>query len=562
MNINDFIFINYNQLLKKNNMNMILNNFYNLKNIKNKKIIHFCTFCLSSSIIPDNINQILLNKYIFSYPKNIVNNLITSDDNNDKNINIDKISSFFFNSNLKENCIFYHKLNNNDYEENMIQNLFTLYYNNFTLKIYKSFVNNLPLQLNSFNIFPCDYKFNNLNIGIFLEKENKYMVNLEKVIKNYCQTKISSNLLNIQKKNKKLYEKYFEPDIYFSKLFNQIYKNMQNEIIFEIGTSSVNKKVIKLNNTKDYSKKWYIYPFGDTRTRFQKNIPFKIEYSKKHKIITITKINQNSKYLWGNGWKIPLKLWYPHDVSNFIIPQNYGTIKLNHIDRNYYKFGLVVPFFSRAIYVKKFLESLKDSDISNCIIVFMDESMTKDVNEDHFFVHHMIKNFDMPNLIKVFKNKHGNMFDSILTGWDMLYPYCKYLITLDSDTIMKKKWINTIHSTFKNIDNDYKNKFIICSGFNTENERHTVIERKEKYILKNSIGGCNMFFKKDIYPDYIRNTLISYKWDTNIISYINELGGIIGTTNPSVIQHIGEISSGHRLIESSLNYDKSNDFEK
>ena len=71
------------------------------------------------------------------------------------------------------------------------------------------------------------------------------------------------------------------------------------------------------------------------------------------------------------------------------------------------------------------------------------------------------------------------------------------------------------------------------------------------------MGGCNMFFHKDIYPDYIRKTLISYKWDSNIVSYIQELGGIIGTTTPSVIQHIGEVSSGHRDDQMDSSYDRS-----
>lgn len=67
-----------------------------------------------------------------------------------------------------------------------------------------------------------------------------------------------------------------------------------------------------------------------------------------------------------------------------------------------------------------------------------------------------------------------------------------------------------------------------------------------------------MFFKKNIYPDYIRKTLISHKWDSNIINYIKELKGIIGTTNPSVIQHIGEESSGHRNTDNF--WDKAKDF--
>ena len=106
--------------------------------------------------------------------------------------------------------------------------------------------------------------------------------------------------------------------------------------------------------------------------------------------------------------------------------------------------------------------------------------------------------------------------------------------------------------------NDFPgNPFVLASGFNTETERHRIIERRSQYILKNSVGGCNMFFHKDIYPDYIRKTLISYKWDSNIVSYIKELGGIIGTTTPSVIQHIGEVSSGHRDDPMNSSCDKS-----
>ena len=140
----------------------------------------------------------------------------------------------------------------------------------------------------------------------------------------------------------------------------------------------------------------------------------------------------------------------------------------------------------------------------------------------------------------------------------MIYPFCDHLITLDSDTIMRKDWISKIDASFYAMKKDYPRKlFVLASGFNAETERHSVIERRSQYILKNSIGGCNMFFHKDIYPDYIRKTLISYKWDSNIISYIQELSGIIGTTNPSVIQHIGEVSSGHRDVQSDSSYDRS-----
>jgi hypothetical protein len=180
-------------------------------------------------------------------------------------------------------------------------------------------------------------------------------------------------------------------------------KIMQNEIIFPIGESNENSLTIRLTSHKDYSKKWYIYPFGDTRTRFQKDNPFAIDFSKEKNTITITKIKSNSKHLWGAGWKIPLQLWYPHDASDFIIPPNYGRLIRHNVKKKFYKYGLVVPFFSRANYVKEFLGSLQNADMTNCLVVFMDESLTKEVNEDHLAVHALIKNFKIPNLIKIFK---------------------------------------------------------------------------------------------------------------------------------------------------------------
>ena len=469
---------------------------------------------------------------------------------------------------LRDNYIFnLDECNKNEFNDNMNDNLFTLCYRgrgNFSVRFYETLMKGrIPIQINSSSIFPYENKIDYSEVGIFIEEDDLDKIDIGKIVKNYFYSKTKDELIQIQKNNRRIYQEFFHPDIYFSQIFRLIQNIMQNEIIFQIGSSTEDSKIIYLTNLKDYSKKWYIYPFGDTRVRFQKENPFDIEYSKKNNTITIQKIMHNSKYIWGNGWNFPLQLWYPHDINDFIIPPNYGRIKRIGIKKTYYKYGLVIPFFSRANYVKEFLESLKNSDTSNCIIVFMDESLTKDVNDDHIAVNKMIEQFNMPNLLKVFKNKHGNMFDSILTGWDMIYPFCDFLITLDSDTIMKKDWITKINLSFHAMKNDFTpNKFIICSGFNTETERHSVIEKKEDYILKNSIGGCNMFFHKDIYPDYIRKTLISYKWDSNIISFIKELGGVIGTTNPSVIQHIGEYSSGHRQfeLESIDNFDKSIDW--
>jgi hypothetical protein len=581
MNISDFVFLNHKILSKQEKINLItldniekipfLRNAYELAKNENKRLVHFCTGDVPPFILPNDKQIIVLNTSILWTPQKPVNqHIIPPPDITDdfsyflenpelsisfvgqKNNSREKICQYFSDSGLKTNIIF--SLQDN---HNMNENLFILCYRDE--RFYETLMRGrIPIQINSSSIFPYEDEIDYSEIGIFIEEEDFPKIDLEKLVKDYYYSKTADELLYIQKNNRRIYGEYFHPDIYFSQIFRNVEKIMKNEIIFQIGFSSENTLTIQLTNPKDYSKKWYIYPFGETRTRFQKDNPFGIQFSSKTNTITITKIKSNSKHLWGDGWKIPLQLWYPHDITDFIIPPNYGRLIRHNIKNKSYKYGLVVPFYSRVNYVKDFLESLQQSDLSNCLIIFMDESMTKDVNEDHIAVHSLIKNFKIPNLIKVFKNKHGNMFDSILTGWDMIYPFCDHLITLDSDTIMKKDWISKINESYYAMKNDYPdNQFIICSGFNTVTERHCIIEKRSQYILKNSVGGCNMFFHKNIYPDYIRKTLISHKWDSNIISYIQFLNGVIGTTNPSVIQHIGEISSGHRDEPSNSGYDRS-----
>lgn len=598
MDLGDFIFLNRKILSKQEKINLItLDNIYKFPFLRkeyemakneNKRFVHFCTGDVPPIILPNDNHIIVLNtsilwtsqKPINQYiipPPDIISNFshflekpeLSIGFVGQKNNGRKKIFQYFYDSGLKTNFIlrdsYIFNLQDNqkkEFEDNMNENLFTLCYRgrgNFSARFYETLMRGrIPIQINSSSIFPYEDEIDYSDVGIFIEEEDLETTNIEKIVKDYYNSKSADELLQIQKNNRRIYEEYFHPDVYFSQIFRMVRKIMQNEIIFPIGVSNNNSITIQLTSPKDYSKQWYISPFGDTRTRFQKENPFAIEFSSETNILLITKIKSNSKHLWGTGWKIPLQLWYPHDISDFIIPPNYGRLIRHNVKKKFYKYGLVVPFYSRVNYVKEFLESLYQSDLSNCLVVFMDESLTKDVNEDHIAVNSLIKNFKIPNLIKVFKTRHGNMFDSILTGWDMIYPFCDHLITLDSDTIMHKDWISKIDGSFQAMKNDYpENSFILASGFNTETERHRIIERRSQYILKNSIGGCNMFFHKDIYPDYIRKTLISYKWDSNIIFYIQELDGIIGTTNPSVIQHIGEVSSRHRGDQADLIYDRS-----
>ena len=100
---------------------------------------------------------------------------------------------------------------------------------------------------------------------------------------------------------------------------------------------------------------------------------------------------------------------------------------------------------------------------------------------------------------------------------------------------------------------DFPERLVIVTGY--DSNQHQTIEKRE-YGIKESLGGCHMTFRSKDYVDYLRYTLISHKWDTNIYIQASRLGGKLICTIPSVIQHIGCESS----VREGNNKDKANDF--
>ena len=409
-----------------------------------------------------------------------------------------------------------------------------------------------------------------------------------------------------------------------------------NNYVINVGMSTTEIKIISIKTTLNFDDcMCQTYPFGSSRMRYEKNNIFEIHVVKikKNDLLSINyyeiqirkitaEINKspNAKLFLNGGWSFNLMLWFSskknisHNNVIQSLPYDYGKIQLYHNDvlpiihrietvindtqttpndtfitskitevnpsTTKYKYGLVVPFYNRAEYVYEFLKSLKKSNLSNVFVVFMDESLTKemDVNtcgdkkDDKIVVNKLINDFMLnddhvvkendkqPILLKIQKKKHGNMFDSILTGMDLLYCFCDFLITIDSDTIHNENWIEEIHKSYDkaSVHFDMKENNIICSGFNVVSERHKIIQETDNYIVKNSVGGCNMFFSSQTYIKHIRKCLISHKWDTNIVIELQKNNGKFITTNPSVIQHIGCTTSIDRTDQEI--FDRALDF--
>ena len=158
-------------------------------------------------------------------------------------------------------------------------------------------------------------------------------------------------------------------------------------------------------------------------------------------------------------------------------------------------------------------------------------------------------NIDGVKVIKIFKEKHGNMYDSYRKGFDLLVEKeCKYLCCLDSDTIVSKNWIDKLKETFNLVDGEHK----IITGFNS-NRTHNTIFETDKYRIKKTIGGVNMFFSVETYKNIIRDCLVHLEWDFMVC----EKDVLIVSTKPSVVQHIGEEGL---WSNKEAGYDYSNDF--
>lgn len=331
-----------------------------------------------------------------------------------------------------------------------------------------------------------------------------------------------------------------------------------------IGNSTTNSIECPIDNIK--IKNIITDPFGSNRMRFHFPDIFNYEYNNNKIIISRNKKNKdlaNAKYFYSDGWNndltitiIPKKLNLDRENLLHFLPQDYGEIELLNINKEYYKVGIIIPTFGRLNYLEKCINSLMKSDLSECLIIIIDESLTKDMNEDHIKTNEYIKKLDVNfSLIKIFKNKHGNMFDSNLIGLDILGQCCEFLMTIDSDTIHSNNFVEKIINVYNELEQTFNDKPIIVSGFNTSN--HEFIDNNNlNYYIKKTIGGCHLCFRQELYWKYIRYTLISNKWDTNIYNLFNKINGLIATTKPSVIDHIGEISS----VREGGRHDKSIDF--
>ena len=231
-------------------------------------------------------------------------------------------------------------------------------------------------------------------------------------------------------------------------------------------------------------------------------------------------------------------------IDNVSLTNFKDTLYTSEINKSV---GIVIPIYNRPEYLSLTLESISKSDLSDCVLVLIDDSS----DDETLDIINAFELKDVP-IVKIFKKKNLNMFHSLTIGWGILQKIgCKYLCNVDADVLVKPTWIRTLVSTYEN----YQGAKPLLTGFNTTKNNHLNIEETDNYYKKLTVGGINLFFSNEYY-DKFAILLTNRMWDYNLSYYCNKNSIPIICTKPSVVQHIGYFG----LNSNSQNYDYAYDF--
>ncbi|MEM7530778.1 MAG: glycosyltransferase family A protein [Chloroflexota bacterium] len=220
--------------------------------------------------------------------------------------------------------------------------------------------------------------------------------------------------------------------------------------------------------------------------------------------------------------------------------------------QTHYPIGLVVTTYNRPDYLKRCLASLKNSDLTETIVLLVDDG-----SEDAQTLE-MIRAFEMADVpvLKAFRRQKEGcaMYENLRYGWDLLAEQynCTYLCNLDPDTLVRKAWLQKIHHLYRS---EQAGGPLIATGFNAH--QHPILSQEKGIYHKQSIGGINLFFDRELYEQIVRPSLFDIKWDWRVVQEMQKQNYRILCTRPSVIQHIGREgfwSGKHGVYDFAIDY--------
>lgn len=243
-------------------------------------------------------------------------------------------------------------------------------------------------------------------------------------------------------------------------------------------------------------------------------------------------------------------------------------ISLEYDQEKKYKFGCVVSCFERQDLAERSLRSISQSFLpDDLIFVLIDDGSKKELNLKLDHDHILIR-----------KGKNYGISHSLSLGWDILHAMgVEYMTNLDSDAVVSKNWLSRLFYTSK-----CSGEKSIATGFNGmyHKEKYAV---KNKYVVKESMGGINLFFRKSMY-ETVRKSLTTCEsvpssieeatglmevygknpklhkelngWDWGLVSLCSDSNITTACCSPSVVQHIGirGMTSSPRFYETARDF--------
>ena len=212
----------------------------------------------------------------------------------------------------------------------------------------------------------------------------------------------------------------------------------------------------------------------------------------------------------------------------------------------------MLPTFNRSSYLRRCAASLRQGRYERVALAIVDDA--SDDPETQRFV----AEFSLPG-VPVFRarrrRKEGFLVhENLRCGWDLLCQHtaCSQLCVLDSDTIVRPHWLEQLRSHYPALRERYGS--LILSGFNAL--EHPAVRNERDHCLKRSVGGCNLYFSRAMYGDWLRATLVEH-WDWRMVDQALEREVAIACLRPSVVQHIGQ----HGIWSGGLaNFDFATDY--
>mgnify|MGYP000864350995 CR=1 FL=1 len=221
------------------------------------------------------------------------------------------------------------------------------------------------------------------------------------------------------------------------------------------------------------------------------------------------------------------------------------------------KIGLVICTYNRPEYLRFCYESLMRADLSKLSDIVVVDDCSSDMavlSMTDQFLADVTEKYEGNILCSAhMKPQRKSIKDSLMFGFDLAMKcFCDVFINLDGDAQVRNDFIDVLLGVHKNYPAGITTGFN-CNTLNRDGSvRHKNLWiEKDGTVMRESVGGINMCFSREVYFKYVRPALMTClehggNWDATACKYSMKDSLPVAVCQQSVVQHLGIKSSmGH-----------------